>query len=641
MTRHLHISLGPVQSFVAQARRTRDLWGGSYLLSLLAAHAMYGATTAGGTIIRPVVDDDPLLQWVARGRDASSDPPGLGSLPNQFTVELDDRTDPRAVAEAAGRSFRAAWKRACDAVWEKYLAELAQRGGRDTEAIWQRQIDGFWELVWVVGPPEDHGLLERRKLWRTHRLPEEAGDKCTVMPELQELSGYVRATERIQQDAFWSELRGRLGRLELRERERLCAVALVKRLYARAAPAAIGGQLDVTRWPSTIDIAAVHWVRRALEVARPQMEAYADAVTARATEAALTGGISSLLPQEMRTPRAARLGANWFHRAFVTSPSLAPLTDEQTRRDLLARLAALAETPDGKGGKLGSPPIYYALLLADGDQLGELVRWCGPEVVSRALAAFTAAVPRIVSSHDGVTVYAGGDDVLALLPIRHALGCARELEQTYRRSFGDVPATLSAAIVFAHGRAPLHRVLAVAHRLLDDVAKDENGRASLAAAVYRGDAFAVQWVTTWERATADDARKAAAECAQDAAREMAPDRARLSSSLLHDLRRMLGLLGGEASTAPGSFATIPDGIDIAALVKAEIEHRLGHRDDERQLAEVERLASIVGDLLRRSRRTLTPEGKWAVEEPPHHFGIDGLALASFLANDGREDEHRP
>jgi CRISPR-associated protein Cmr2 len=636
MKRHLHISLGPVQGFVAQARRTRDLWGGSYILSLLAAHAMRGARAAGGTVVRPIVDDDPLIRWVER-RDGA--PPRLGSLPNQFTVQLAGGSEPRAVAQAAKQAFQEAWHRACSAVWREYVAALAPYG-RDTASIWDRQIHGFWELVWVEGAHDDLGLLAARKRWRTHLLPEEAGDKCTVMPELQELSGYVRtsAAEREKQDAFWCKLRGRLGGIELRERERLCAVALVKRLYARVALEAVGGALDVTRWPSTIDVAAALWVRRALEIAPDEVDAYAGAVLSRAAEGARTGGVSSLVPEPLHVMRAAYLGANWYHRAFVASPRLAPLDphlapaeSERARAELIDRLDALFRAPDGEGGTLGSPPIYYALLLADGDRLGELVRVRGGEVVSRALAAFTAAAPDIITRHSGRTVYAGGDDVLALLPVRHALGCAQELEQAYRRSFGDGCASLSAAIVFAHGRAPLHRVLAEAHRLLDDVAKDENDRASLAASVYRGDAPAIQWVTTWER-TGASGRKAAAVCVQDAVHEMAPDPMGLSSSLLHDLRRMLGLLGGKDSATPGTFTAIPDGIDVAALVKAEIEHRFGHHDDKRLPDGVARLTSIVVDLLHRSRRE---------DRAPTHLGIDGLALASFLANDGREDEHRP
>ena len=36
----LHFSIGPVQGFVAQSRRTRDLWASSFLLSHLAQVAL-------------------------------------------------------------------------------------------------------------------------------------------------------------------------------------------------------------------------------------------------------------------------------------------------------------------------------------------------------------------------------------------------------------------------------------------------------------------------------------------------------------------------------------------------------------------------------------------------------------------------
>ena len=36
----LKLQIGPVQDFIAQARSTRDLWSGSYLLSWLMAHAI-------------------------------------------------------------------------------------------------------------------------------------------------------------------------------------------------------------------------------------------------------------------------------------------------------------------------------------------------------------------------------------------------------------------------------------------------------------------------------------------------------------------------------------------------------------------------------------------------------------------------
>ena len=65
MTTRIDISIGPVQGFVAQSRRTRDLWGSSYLLSVLSAHAMCGAERAGGRIISPIVESDPLYEWIS------------------------------------------------------------------------------------------------------------------------------------------------------------------------------------------------------------------------------------------------------------------------------------------------------------------------------------------------------------------------------------------------------------------------------------------------------------------------------------------------------------------------------------------------------------------------------------------------
>ena len=57
----LSMTLGPVQGFVASSRRTRDLWGSSYLLSWLAGHAITAALEHGAQIEIPDVSDDPLV----------------------------------------------------------------------------------------------------------------------------------------------------------------------------------------------------------------------------------------------------------------------------------------------------------------------------------------------------------------------------------------------------------------------------------------------------------------------------------------------------------------------------------------------------------------------------------------------------
>jgi CRISPR-associated protein Cmr2 len=132
--------------------------------------------------------------------------------------------------------------------------------------------------------------------------------------------------------------------------------------------------------------------------------------------------------------------------------------------------------------KAGEPSAFYALLLMDGDRVGALLR-AQEKSVAGGLAAFSRGVDRTIrDGHGGNTVYAGGDDVLALLPLEGALPAALALQRAYRVAFQD-QATISAAIVLTHFHVPLRHVLHEARRHLEDVAKAENGRDSLALCV--------------------------------------------------------------------------------------------------------------------------------------------------------------
>jgi CRISPR-associated protein Cmr2 len=642
VNQHLHLSIGPVQAFVGQSRRTRDLWSSSYLLSFLSAHAVAGARKAGTKVLRPLVDDDPMLQWVEGHKNGEA--PRFGSLPNQFTIEVSPTLDPPSIAEAAKRAFDTAWQRVCQAVWNRFVAGVAN-SGNGTREIWERQVNGFWELIWVSGEPEEHTLLARRKLWRTHWLPIEPGDKCTLMPDFQELSGYVRAIERERQEQFWRELRPGVRGLELqKEKERLCAIALVKRLYARpeVMQEAVGWAVDVKHWPSTVDIAAVPWLRGLPSEAAAQAEEFARTVAREAGPEVKTGGASNLLDPADANRAYAHLDANWFHRSFVANPRLALLSDEKVRAGLVEQLQQLnllsASSTRGTAREgmqmAGGSPIYFALLLADGDNLGSLVQRLGPEIVSPALADFTAAGPKIIQRYHGATVYAGGDDLLALLPVEGGLECISEIEQRYRVSFERaarrvVPeATLSAAVVFAHARAPFPLVLAEAHRMLDNVAKDENGRDSLGISVYRGHQCAAQWTSTWRRGPSDSEYEAvgAVSAVMQTVREQS-----LSASAVHRIARTIATLCNLRGEV-GSFGQLAEGFELQPFLRGELE-----QSTERQqpAPDPDHLAQLLDGLLRRSMRK---EG--VRESVSLYIGTDGLALAYFVAGGGREEEHR-
>ena len=643
MTMRLDISIGPVQGFVAQSRRTLDLWGSSYLLSFLSGHAMRGAAKAGGRIVQPTVDEDPLYRWI--GGDESGEVPRIGSLPNRFAVEADG--DPRAVADAAVKALEAAWERVCKAVWTRFV-EHAADAGDGTEAIWKRQVGAgaFWEVSWTAGSRDAAGgLLARRKHWRNHRPPDEHGDKCAVMHDLQELSGYVHARgadDRRKQNEFWCCIRERLGSLDLRgdkQRgyERLCAVALVKRLFPKVARDALGWKVDTSHWQSTVYVGALPWLRRAMAEAPGLACQYADAVRACANNDVLA---------ERRPPFAGldepaagdfpKLDANWLHRESVRSERLCPLPDDSegnARADLERRLKAIYDSRDEAGGRIGPPSSFYALLLADGDRLGKLVGELGGDVVGRALRLFTREAPEIVRKHDGVTVYAGGDDVLAMLPAPEALRCAELLAGSYRSAFDERPgATLSAAVAFAHVRLPLGAALAEAHRLLDDVAKEANGRDSLAAGVLKPGGLNCQWVTAWTGRRPDGGSSSAVELLARLAERLGAGATEpgLSSALIYRVREALATLCGWDAWRPGAWGRIPEGLDIRAFLRAEIHHSLAVRTGDDAGIRADELTDLVWRSMGRSRAPVA-DGEAGVAEA----GVDALLLARFLADTER------
>ena len=551
MATRLEISIGPVQGFVAQSRRTRDLWSSSYLLSFLSAHAMHGARLAGGRVVQPMVDDDPLYRWVSDEREG--DAPQLGSVPNHFTVEVEGA--PSAVAEVAKRSFEAAWRQVCDAVWERY-ASRAACAGNGTAEIWNRQVNGFWEFVWTAGESEEPGrLLARRKHWRSHRATDEVGDKCTLMHDLQELSGYIRARDRSgreSQDNFWRYMRreGRLSPLDLRDNERLSAIGLVKRLFPLVSQQALGWEVDRSHWPSTIEMAA-------------------------------TG---------------------------------------------------VDENDDGIQSE--PPPPFYALLLADGDRLGQLSKVLDGDVVGQALSRFTGEVPGIVSERKGVTIYAGGDDVLAMLPVETALDCAGALADRYRTSFrGRDRATLSAAVVFAQARVPLSSVNAEAHRLLNEVAKEGNGRDSLAVEVLKGSGRHCQWVSSWARELPDRGAAPALDVLAELIQRIGNLQTEpgISGALVYRLRDTLARLCGWERWQPGDWGALPPQLDMRSFLHADISRSLAATRSGSE-SDAQPLVDVMWRMLGPSRSNDHPKRTENIE-----VGVDGLLLARFLADPTSEE----
>lgn len=528
--KYFHFTLGPVQGFVAQARRTRDFWAGSFLLSWLSAVAIQAVTEQDGKINFPIPDDD-YLAWLTTGK-GKKPAPSQGCIPNRFKsllATVPENFNAALVAECV----QSAWKALAEQVWGHDLWAFPTENS-ETRKIWDRQVSNFWEISWALTDNEsESNLLDRRKNWRTHLPPEEAGVKCMMMDGWQELSGITTPNAKALSE-FWDGLRnqGKHGiKTDLREHEYLCAIAFIKRRFAHCfkdIKAPMPGDWWVHGWPvspsvpSVTYMAAAPWLAEVLKNAPvKELQDFHDAAKV------LTKGYGEYdtrlgcIDKSLNERNDIKLlwdikslDGNVFFDTALDNKNI--FADQAQAQKVKSALKSLRKSIKGKELEPVSP--FYAVLMMDGDSLGsQMSDACKQTAISEALNHFTQGVKTVVEEQSGFLIYAGGDDVLALLPLEFALQCAYELRKLYLDSFAAkggfktstgsedcVKSTLSGAIEYAHIKMPLGKVLADAHHLLDEVAKDHCGRDAIAVRVWKPGGQHLQWAMPWKFAAKGD-----------------------------------------------------------------------------------------------------------------------------------------
>ena len=442
------MTIGPVQDFIAAARRSRDLWAGSRLLSDLARQAAKTLQGEGATLIFPAQDDLDAHDVVNRLLAVTTVPPDqLGSR-----VEKAVRT---------------------------YLHERAQEvlgkipGLQNESSLTDRalqQVDDLLEIFWAGVPRTENyqqdrddleAALAARKNTREFRQPAYAamvpkssidGLRESVIPE--EYFPKPGSDERER------KLQQLLGLFGAKKAERLSGVDLLKRHLPGA-----GG---ITDFPSTSHFAALPWLYRHQQFATA-FNAYLEDVR------------KYFQPEQIHAQRFQYL--NLFQEidaSILFAERLAEEVDAADLNKVQSRLNDLVRA-------IGScPEPYYAVLHADGDRMGQVIDTLARmpdgrqqhQLFSRALDTFASGVRAIVESaeHRGALVYSGGDDVLAFLPVDTVISCARRLADSFATALRDyknadgLSPTLSVGVVISHHLEPLSSVLDLA-RQAEKVAK--------------------------------------------------------------------------------------------------------------------------------------------------------------------------
>ncbi len=156
-------------------------------------------------------------------------------------------------------------------------------------------------------------------------------------------------------------------------------------------------------------------------------------------------------------------------------------------------------------GKLGDYKVttkddkYLAVIAMDGDRMGAALSGFKTEYEHQAfstqLAQFALSVREPIERFGGHLIYAGGDDVLAVVPATKALACADELQRIFRRRLPQL--TASAGVAVGHDKTPLQDVILAAQKA-EHRAKHVYGRNALALNVFKRSGEILEWGCKWE-----------------------------------------------------------------------------------------------------------------------------------------------
>jgi CRISPR-associated protein Cmr2 len=229
----LTFSIGPVHSFIGQARRIADLWAGSAILSDVTTAAMTVLReTAGAKLIFPAAEDDGSL------------PHGL---PNRFVARV-PASQARAIAEAMQRRVRERWTEIVDqAVKLLERVQIDARQEREKEnASWHDALTTAWSCVpengnYVAASNEGARVFAASRVYRPFTQTTETGTKCAICGERNALPNGRREDVR----NVWSKAEKLAPKQGLAQyfrvdQGRLCLVCAAKRLYpASAGPVAV------------------------------------------------------------------------------------------------------------------------------------------------------------------------------------------------------------------------------------------------------------------------------------------------------------------------------------------------------------------------------------------------------------------
>jgi len=545
-------TLGPVQSFIESAKKTSDLWAGSFLLSYLTFKAISVVMEEEGVdhVIFPNLNGQPLVdkwlynyfksinvdiecfknwekEWEDFFKNNSNDIEEkitIANIPNRFLAVV-----PSSKAAALA-------KRCSDAVKDALVG--FSKDIKDIELNIE-DIESFFNIYWVVLPWMEEGKDENiTNLIKDYRcLVDELEDKednkhnnkedellavdiveFVVNHPLYKAKGnfnsqigvayslLVEMSEKIlasrknirdfvnipPQTGKKCSICGEYSAIPSKEEESLCSICALKRKLPSIMKEKLFLQTDI-RFPSTSEMPTVKYKEE------ESVKNIAGEFVSKIKALKLTEGVyGAISVPKLKGNKLYHIDGQFLMPSTYRKEYLAKeygFSGEQQELDEIKNFLLKSEI---------NPPVYYAILAMDGDKMGEWISggknppiekllhdktiealeksW--PQNVeskvtlerflnfnhpmtpsfhsafSRRLSDFALNNVRSIVEEDffGKLIYAGGDDVLAFLPVEDAFLCAANLQEKFKNLFGE-KGSMSAGIVFVHHKYPLQMAL--------------------------------------------------------------------------------------------------------------------------------------------------------------------------------------
>lgn len=429
------MTIGPVQEFIATARRTRDLWYGSWMLSELSRAAAEAILTDNrNTLIFP---DPSVIK--STDTDAAHEP---ASVANKIVAKIE--TDN---IEKAARYIKRAVIRRMSILRTEAFKSISDWSSAD-QKLAKQQVAKLLECYWAAVPliHEDR-YYEQRKLLEEVISARKATRQFTQVQLTEEQGRYPKSSldgkhESVIRESAYPDrkndvqqrrkkLKALYASFGAKQAERLSGVDLLKRRG--------NYKDDQADFPSTSHFAAVPFIEQLVkkhgnDKIRNMFNEYRTSL-----ETLITDQRMVRLEKLNERYRLAFAALDNYDASILYMSRLAEeidVKDEETRRSAEQALQNFLKHAANEA----QPKAYYAILQADGDSMGKVIdnqkSIAAHQMLSGRLAAFAKAARSIVEQYRGALVYAGGDDVLALLPVDSVLQCAHDLHSRFDEFVG-------------------------------------------------------------------------------------------------------------------------------------------------------------------------------------------------------------